>query len=126
MRYTDALAAIDWLEHAFGFRRQLVVPGEDARTVAHAQVRTGEHGGIIMLGSTRADGAGYLSPRDAGGVTHGIYVRVHDIDAHYTRAKAAGAEIVSELTDTNYGSRNYSARDPEGFIWNFGTYDPED
>jgi uncharacterized glyoxalase superfamily protein PhnB len=53
-----------------------------------------------------------------------IYVVVTDPDRHYERARAAGAEIVRELTDQPYGSREYSARDPEGNQWSFGTYDP--
>ena len=48
------------------------------------------------------------------------------MDAHYQRAKAAGAEIVRELQDTSYGSREYAVRDPEGFLWSFGTYRPGD
>jgi uncharacterized glyoxalase superfamily protein PhnB len=78
-----------------------------------------------MLGSARDDGRAYRSPHEAGGVTHGIYVVVDDIDAHYARAKAAGADITVELKRTDYGSCDYTARDPEGFVWNFGTYDPE-
>ena len=44
------------------------------------------------------------------------------IDAHYERARAAGAEIVREPFDTHYGARNYSVRDIEGNLWDFGTY----
>ena len=124
MQYRDALAAIAFLEEAFDFRTQMVVPGEHGRAVAHAQLRAGENGGIIMLGSSRDDPFAYRSPGQAGGVTHGIYVVVDDIDAHYARAKAAGAEIQTELKGTHYGSRDYSARDPEGYVWNFGTFDP--
>jgi len=51
-------------------------------------------------------------------------VYVADVDAHYARAKAAGAEIVMELEDTDYGSRGYSVRDLEGHLWSFGTYHP--
>jgi uncharacterized glyoxalase superfamily protein PhnB len=47
-----------------------------------------------------------------------------DVDAHYERAKAAGAEIVMEPTDQDYGSRDYAARDTEGNVWCFGTYRP--
>ena len=56
----------------------------------------------------------------------GIYVCVDDIDAHYRRATAAGAEIIQELADTEYGSREYRALDPEGNMWFFGTYQPLD
>lgn len=65
-------------------------------------------------------------PRELGPVNQGVYVIVDDgIDSHYERAHAAGAEIVRELHDTDYGSRNYVARDPEGNLWSFGTYRPE-
>ena len=57
--------------------------------------------------------------------THGVYVYVPDADAHYARAKAEGAEIVRELADTPYGSREYSVRDVEGHLWSFGTYYPQ-
>jgi uncharacterized glyoxalase superfamily protein PhnB len=58
-------------------------------------------------------------------VRQGVAVYVADVDAHYARAKAAGAQIVRELEDTPYGSREYSVRDLEGFLWSFGTYRPE-
>jgi hypothetical protein len=53
----------------------------------------------------------------------GVYAAVED--AHYERAKAAGAEIVREIEDTDYGSREYTARDLESHMWSFGTYRPE-
>ena len=59
-------------------------------------------------------------------MNQGVYVIVDDgIDAHFERARTAGAEIVRELHDTDYGSRDYVARDPEGNLWSFGTYRPE-
>jgi len=122
MRYVDAPAAIDWLEKAFGFRRQMVVPGADG-TIAHAQLIC--DGGMIMLGSYKDDGFRYKTPRAAGGVTQAAYLCAPDIDAHFARASAAGAEIVVELKDTDYGSRDYSARDLEGHLWHFGTYAPD-
>jgi uncharacterized glyoxalase superfamily protein PhnB len=124
MRYVDAPAAINWLEKAFGFKRQSVVPGPNG-TVAHAQLLFGD-GGMIMLGSCKKDdGFGYKTPREAGGVTQANYLYVADIDSHFAHAKAAGAEIVIPLKNTDYGSREYSARDPEGHLWHFGTYLPE-
>ncbi|HUF02532.1 MAG TPA: VOC family protein [Gaiellaceae bacterium] len=54
-----------------------------------------------------------------------MYVIVADVDGHYERARSAGAEIVRELKDTDYGSRGYMARDSEGNLWSFGTYRPE-
>ena len=124
MRYRDANAAIDWLCKAFGFERHLVVPGENG-TVAHAQLTFGN--GMIMLGSAREDefGQWVKPPRETGGIgTQSAYVFVEDADAHYARAKAAGAEIVMEVEDQDYGGRLYACLDPEGHLWSFGTYDP--
>ncbi len=124
MRYRDAAAAIDWLCRAFGFERHLVVPGE-RDTIAHAQLTLGN--GMIMLGSA---GKGEFDqwikpPRAVGGVgTQSPYIIVADADAHYARAVAAGAEILIDIKDEDYGGRGYSCRDPEGHVWNFGTYDP--
>jgi uncharacterized glyoxalase superfamily protein PhnB len=127
MRYENAPAAIDWLERAFGFERHMVVEGHDNR-IEHAELRFGS--GMVMLGSTREASqwegdAIQKIPRQLGGaVTGGIYVVVADPDAHHDHAKAAGAEIVAEPTDQDYGARDYSARDPEGYLWHFGTYRP--
>ena len=124
MRYREAAAAIEWLCDAFGFERHLVVPGEDG-TIAHAQLTFGN--GMIMLGSARDDEFGRWSktPEQVGGVgTQSAYIVVADADAHYAQAKAAGAEIVLDIRDEDYGGRGYSCRDPEGHLWNFGTYDP--
>lgn len=122
LRYADAAAAIDWLEKAFGFERKAVYPGEDG-TVAHAELVFG--GGMVMLGSDKLDAFDFGSPLRVGTNTATIYVVVDDPDAHCARAKAAGAEIVAELKDQDYGSRDYAARDPEGHVWSFGTYRPK-
>jgi uncharacterized glyoxalase superfamily protein PhnB len=124
LRYRDAPAAIEWLCKAFGFEKTLVVPGEGG-TIAHAQLAIGN--GMIMLGSASDDEFGRLQrpPLDVGGVgTQSAYIIVPDADAHYVRAVAAGAEIVLDLVDQDYGGRGYSCRDPEGHVWSFGTYDP--
>jgi uncharacterized glyoxalase superfamily protein PhnB len=124
MRYRDAPAAIEWLCKAFGFEKQLVVPGPNG-TIAHAQLTFGN--GMIMLGSGHGNEYGRLikQPDEIGGAeTQAAYVIVPDADAHYARAKAAGAEIVIDIKDESYGGRGYTCRDLEGHIWNFGTYNP--
>jgi uncharacterized glyoxalase superfamily protein PhnB len=118
IRYQDALAAIDWLTKAFGFEKHFVVPSSGGN-VAHAELQLGR--GMIMLGS-KGDPVATQNPWDA--IEQGIYVCIADVDAHYARAKAAGAEIVRPLQDTDYGAREYSVRDLEGHLWSFGTYDP--
>jgi uncharacterized glyoxalase superfamily protein PhnB len=117
LRYQDGAAAVEWLGRAFGFEKQMVVPGPDG-SIAHAQLQLGP--GVIMLGSARDEQG--ANPWAA--VKQGVYVYVADVDAHYARAKAAGAEVVRELQDTDYGAREYSVRDLEGHLWSFGTYRP--
>lgn len=124
MRYEDAPTAIDWLCKAFGFEKLLVVPGENG-TIVHAQLAFGN--GMIMLSSALNNPFDELvkPPAAVGGIgTQSPYVIVEDADRHYAQAVAAGAEIVMELKDEDYGGRGYSCRDPEGHLWNFGTYDP--
>lgn len=123
MRYDDAARMIDWLCEAFGFQRHFVVPGEGG-AIDHAQLSFGS--GMIMLGTTRDDEWGEIvrTSRALGGNSGSVYVVVTDTDAHCARAKAAGAQILYGPRDTDYGSREYCARDPEGQVWNFGTYDP--
>jgi PhnB protein len=109
--YKDAGAALDFLSKAFGFEETFRMSGEDGR-VGHAEARLGE--AAVMLGSPD----GYRNPKEVG-VTVLIYVMVGDVDAHYARAKAAGAEIKDEPEDQDYGHRRYSALDPEGHSWYF-------
>jgi uncharacterized glyoxalase superfamily protein PhnB len=80
----------------------------------------------VMLGSVREEGLGFpwKQPGEVGAITQTIYVIVPDPDAHHARAKAAGAEILREVTDQDYGGRLYTCRDPEGHVWSFGSYDP--
>jgi uncharacterized glyoxalase superfamily protein PhnB len=127
LSYEDAPAAIEWLERAFGFERHAVYESEGG-SIEHAELRVGS--GMIMLGTAHEPGGERYerfpvsAPGPAGAITAGFYVIVGDPDAHYERAKAAGAEIVTGLADQEYGSRDYTARDPEGHLWTFGTYRP--
>ena len=113
--YRDAHAAIDWLEGALGFERGEVHEGEDG-AVVHAELWLG--GGGVMLGSESG------SSSELGDGTY-VVVAPDDVDGLFERAKAAGAEIVREVADTSYGSRDFIVRDPEGKLWAVGTYGPE-
>lgn len=124
LRYRDAPAAIKWLKEAFGFEEHLVVPGEPGKIV-HAQLTNGK--AMIMLASPSDDAFGRMMsvPGMVGGAnTQSIYIVVPDPDAHCARARAAGAWLMTEVEDQEYGGRNYSCRDPEGHVWSFGNYDP--
>ena len=119
--YRDAPAAIAWLGEAFGTRTLMSVPGDKPNTVAHAELSL--DGQIVMLSTAKPE-QGWNSPRDLDGISGLLYIVVDDVDAHCTRARAAGAEIMLEPTSQDYGGRDYLARDPEGNQWSFGTYRP--
>jgi uncharacterized glyoxalase superfamily protein PhnB len=123
-RYRNAPAAIDWFCKVFGFERHAVYEGENG-VIAHAELTLG--GGMIMLGSQKDDeyGRRFKSPEELGGTeTSSAYLVVSDADAVHARAVAAGAQVVRPLQNTDYGSREFSVRDPEGHTWSAGTYDP--
>ncbi|CAN5266911.1 VOC family protein [soil metagenome] len=117
--YDDALAAIRFLVDAFGFHETASYAEEgDGSRVVHAELRWTKGGGV-MLGSTGAGSEPFTSlPRGAAS----IYVVTDEPDALFERAAAAGAEVVRELRDEDYGSRGFTVRDLEGNLWSFGTY----
>ena len=123
LRYRDANAAIAWLERVFGFKRHAVYPGPD-NTVQHAELRHGS--GMIMLGSaSNPNGEMYVSPAEIGNrVTSPLYLIVPDCEPVYATALAAGVEMVAELREMDYGGKAFSLRDPEGYLWSVGEYDP--
>jgi uncharacterized glyoxalase superfamily protein PhnB len=116
--YGDAEGAIDWLERVLGFERGEVYRDEEGN-VAHAELSL--HGATVMLGSAGVGREPFRSVPAAGSV---VYCAVDDVDSLYDRARAAGADIPLELTETDYGSRDFTVRDPEGSLWAFGTYRP--
>jgi uncharacterized glyoxalase superfamily protein PhnB len=117
LRYRDADAGIAWLEQALGFDVVSVHRGENG-AVAHAELGFGP--GMIMLGS-----AGAGDPRfDRVVGNSSVYLVADDVEAVYRRASAAGATVLRELTDTDYGSREFTVEDPEGNAWSVGSYMP--
>ena len=117
--YDNAPAAIDWLCKAFGFTRRLVVPGPNER-IEHSELSIGA--AVIMVSSPKPE-MGRVSPKGLPGASQALSIYVDDPDAHYKKAKAAGAVILRELRD-DHGARGYMAKDPEGHIWYFGNYRP--
>lgn len=116
--YRDAAAAMSWLEQTLAFERR-----EDHRdadgNVQHAELSF--DGAIVMLGSAGAGREPFRSLSAGGGL---IYCAVDDVDGLHARARENGADIALELEDTDYGSRDFTVRDPEGNLWAFGTYRP--
>jgi len=124
MRYRNLPAAIEWLCRAFGFEKHRITVS-DSGAIQFAQLTFGT--AMIMVSSVRASAFDRLlrQPDEVGGIeTQVCYFFVADAHAHCARAKAAGAEIVLDIGRTTNGGRSYSCRDPEGHLWNFGTYNP--
>ena len=124
LSYRDAPRMIDWLCDAFGFRRH-AVHEDGAGGISHAELTLGN--GMIMLGSEREEGAFAMlqsTPAKLGGTTQSPYLVVADADDVHRRVAAMGGEIVIAIEDRPHGGRAFSCRDPEGHLWNVGTYDP--
>ena len=117
LRARDARGLIRFLVEAFGFEETAAYG--DGDRVHHAQL-SWPLGGGVMLGSAHEPGTEDPWPLQPG--TFGAYVVTDAPDSLIERARAAGAEVTSELHDTDYGSRDFSVRDPEGNRWSFGTY----
>jgi uncharacterized glyoxalase superfamily protein PhnB len=125
LRYDDPRGAMRFLVDALGFHESFVATDDGSADgpVAHAELRFGD--GVVMIGSRKGGSDLFDTGRAV------VYLALDDarddkavVDAHHDRAVAAGAEVVQELVDQPYGSREYAVRDPEGNIWSVGSYRP--
>lgn len=127
LNYRDARTAIEWLCKAFGFEVKFIAEGPNGE-IHHSELIYGD--GLIMVSneapkSAHPERMWRVSPRSVDGAnTQGLLVYVDDVDAHCARARAAGAIIVSEPKNTDYGpeyweDRGYEAADPDGHHWWF-------
>jgi uncharacterized glyoxalase superfamily protein PhnB len=122
LRYRDIEAAIEWLGDAFGFEEHDIVAEVDG-SIAHAQLTLGSDM-VLLLPALPQGTDEHGQPNEIGSAqTQSLYFVVDDLEAHYRRATAAGADIL-ENGEFAFGGRGYSCRDPEGHIWHFGTFDP--
>lgn len=115
--YKDPMAALKWLQEAFGFEVAMLITDQDGK-LAHSEMSFDN--GLVMIGNEWTEK--HRSPNSIGGLnTQTVHVQLDsDIDAHCERARKAGAEILAEPENQFYGDRTYRARDPEGHIWTFG------
>lgn len=112
--YEDVDRAMKFLAKAFGFEKYgAPTKGPDGKT-NHAAMKLG--GGVLMMGRPPSD---YRNPKRLGQATQSLYVSVRGVDKHFDRAKKAGAAILEEPINTEYGHRRYGVRDPEGHEWYF-------
>jgi uncharacterized glyoxalase superfamily protein PhnB len=120
LAYEDELAAVDWLVRVFGFteRREARMESDRADWGTLSWLELDD--GVVMIGRSGVEEHGIFSPRATGGkATCMVNVFVEDVDAHYERAVAEGADITMEVNDAFYGFRRYEARDLEGHKWHF-------
>ena len=118
LQYDDVDAAMSWLEQTLGCTRREDHRDDDGNVV-HAEMEF--EGAILMLSSAGVGREPFRSLAAGGRL---VYIAIDDVDRLYELAREAGAEIAVEITDTDYGSRDFTARDPEGNLWAFGTYRP--
>ena len=112
--YEDVAGALKFLARAFGFRKfgpQMRSPGGKP---CHAAMKLGD--ALVMMGYP---GPKYKNPKRLGQATASLYVNVKNVDAHFASARKAGAKILEQPKNTNYGARRYGAEDPEGHQWYF-------
>jgi uncharacterized glyoxalase superfamily protein PhnB len=125
LRYRRAKEMIEWLGRAFGFEKKAVYDGPND-TIMHAELTFGN--GMIMIGSVDSgtpSSKWMKQPDEIGGTeTRTLYMVVSDIDAVYASAQAAGAKMLMDLEEKDYGGKGFTCSDPEGHVWSVGTYDP--
>ena len=114
LHYEDVAGALKFLAKAFGFRKYGVQTRRPDGKINHAAMKLGDD--LIMMGYP---GPKYKNPKRLGEATQSLYINVDDVEAHFVRAKKAGATILEQPKDTAYGHRRYGAEDPEGHQWYF-------
>ena len=117
LTYQDIPAAHEFLVSVFGFKGGGVHRDAEGQPI-HGEVRAGD--ATIWLHCVMAEQR-LSSPLASDAANSGLFVYVDDVDAHYERARAAGALIDSQPVDQPYGQREYGARDLEGHRWWFAT-----
>ncbi|MGH8128251.1 MAG: VOC family protein [Gammaproteobacteria bacterium] len=121
LRCRNAETMITWLKDVLGFTEYVVYRADGM--ILHAELAFGSS--MVMLDQARDSEYGKLVDDSNQPKTDAIYVAVDDADALYAKVKASGVKIEMELYDTDYGSRDFACRDPEGNLWCFGTYWPK-
>lgn len=119
LTFRDPAAMADFLVEAFGFERGVAIPSErDPDVILHAELWW-PLGGGLMYGTAGKDDTPW-GTRTPG--NDAVYLVTDDPDGLYQRCQTAGAKVIVEIEDTDFGSRAFSVLDPEGNRWSFGTY----
>ena len=111
--YEDLPGSLKWLAKAFGFRTFGPTMRRDGK-LTHAAMKRGDD--VVMMGHP---GPKYRNPRRLGHVTQSLYLMTKGVDRQFARAKKAGAKVLEEPSNTEYGDRRFGVEDPEGHQWYF-------
>jgi uncharacterized glyoxalase superfamily protein PhnB len=127
IRYELPAEAIAWLSRTFGFRERVRMARPDGSFITSKVETPG--GGLVMVAGNSPDFTEWVRQRVPDlreppekpwpNLSHSTTVTVTDVNAHYQRAKAAGATILMPPTDHPWGLRSYAAIDLEGHQWEF-------
>lgn len=116
--YEDIESAAAFLIEAFGFKTRWRLTDKNEKLV-HVELEVEDS--LVMLGLAE-ENEHWDSPKNMPKIHQRLFIYIDDVDAHYARAKAAGAKIVKELVDAFYGDRVYECVDPEGHYWRFAEH----
>jgi uncharacterized glyoxalase superfamily protein PhnB len=111
LAYADVHRAAAWLCDTFGFRERLRIGNH------RVQLVLGE--GSVIVVARQDEQTARESPRQGGAVTHGLMVKVPDVDQHYAHVRESGARILHPPETYAYGERQYTVQDPGGHHWTF-------
>ncbi|WP_413452605.1 VOC family protein [Georgenia phoenicis] len=116
--FTDVDAGVRILTEVLGFVVTALYRDDDG-TVAHAEARWPDGGGVMFGSRGKAGDWGTLGPT-------GVYVvaaEAETVDAVWARAESdVDLEVTEALHDTDYGSHTFGVRDRDGNLWTVGTY----
>lgn len=123
--YKNPEAVLQFLKNAFGFSEHAIYRN-DKNEIQHGELVLGNAMVMISPANNETEfGKHTRTPSEIGGFnTQSLYIIIEEIDAHYKKAKVAGAEMIRDIKDEDYGGRGYSCKDTEGNIWSFGSYNP--
>jgi uncharacterized glyoxalase superfamily protein PhnB len=111
--YQNLPEAIAWLHRVFGFEEYY----RYGAPPAGGQIRAGR--AVIQVRQARGQ---QQSPAQLGYGTQSLTIFLDDVDGHYARAKAAGANILEQPHETEYGEYQYAAEDLDGHHWLFSRH----
>ena len=113
--YRDLPVALEWLTRVFGFQEHYRYG--DPASPSGAQLRAGQ--AWIMVRNARGT---ERTPAELGYGTQSLTIFVESVEVFYRRATAAGAKIVEQPHETEYGEFQFAVLDLDGHHWLFSRH----